>query len=115
MASMQLVGPYRICFDDINDHVRPDVPGVFALGYGGARDTFFVNYIGRSDSDLRARLMDCIGSDALFKFEVSISSRAAFLRECELFHTFRPRGNRLHPARPRGADWTCPRCGFLDL
>jgi hypothetical protein len=27
-----------------------------------------------------------------------------------MFHQFMPAGNFLHPGRPPGADWTCPRC-----
>jgi hypothetical protein len=27
-----------------------------------------------------------------------------------MFHQFMPSGNFLHPSRPQGEDWTCPRC-----
>jgi hypothetical protein len=27
-----------------------------------------------------------------------------------MFHQFMPVGNFLHPGRPAGTDWTCPRC-----
>lgn len=111
---MNLEGPYPLNFDKVASVVRQRRPGVFALGYNGNRGAFYVNYIGRSDADLRQRLLDLIGSDTSFKFAVLDSAEAAFMRECDLFHAFRPRGNRLHPGRPPASGWTCPNCGLLD-
>ncbi len=114
MATMNLQGPYRLAFDAIHAHVAPASPGVFALGYAGPGNVFYVNYIGRADGDLRARLLEFIGSDAGFKFGPSPSAEDAFHRECELFHSFRPPNNRVHPCRPPLTTWSCPRCGLLD-
>ena len=110
MATMNLCGPYRLTYEQVNSVVRPGTPGVFALGYGQGRDVFYVNYIGRSDNDVRTRLLDFIGSDSLFKFREIGSAKDAFLRECELFHAFSPPGNRLHPSRPALSGWRCPHC-----
>jgi len=110
---MNLEGPYLLNFDRIASVVTPRRAGVFALGYNGGGEAFYVNYIGRSDANLRQRLLDLIGSDVSFKFAVSANARAAFMRECELFHAFRPRGNRLHPSRPPASGWTCPNCSLL--
>lgn len=115
MASMNLAGPYPLSFDKVASVVKPRRPGVFALGYKGDGGVFFVNYIGRSDSDLRERLLEFIGSDVSFKFEVAASAQEAFMRECELFHAFRPRGNRMHPSRAPASEWKCPRCALLEL
>jgi len=111
---MNLDGPYRLTFDAVSAVVRSQVSGVFALGYGAAGDVFYVNYIGRSDADLRARLLEFIGSDVAFKFRPTLTPKEAFLRECELFHAFRPPGNRVHPSRPSLSDWQCPRCRLLE-
>lgn len=110
---MHLDGPYKLGFDQINAMVNPDKAGVFALGYGAMGGVFYVNYIGRADDDLRSRLLDFIGSDVEFKFRVIATSKEAFVKECELFHDFRPPGNRLHPVRPPLSGWVCPRCSFL--
>jgi len=80
-----LSGPYRLSFDAIGAAVTRTSAGVFALGHADAGGRFCVNHVGRSDSDIRTRLLDYIGSDALFKFDYFPTSRAAFERECELF------------------------------
>jgi hypothetical protein len=113
MASMNLEGPHNLTYDLITTKVEASKPGVFALGYVGNNDIFYVNYVGRSDGDIRARLLEYIGSDVAFKFAIAESPRLAFVRECELFHKLRPRGNFGHPSRPPVSDWTCPRCSML--
>jgi hypothetical protein len=114
MASTNLEGPYRLMFEDVHAAVPAGAPGVFALGYSGRDGAFYVNYIGRADSDLRNRLLDFIGSDVAFKFKPSETAEEAFHRECEVFHMLRPPGNRVHPARARFTAWSCPRCRLLD-
>jgi hypothetical protein len=105
-----LLGPYRLTFDGINDAVSRQSAGVYALGSNDPSGNFQVKHVGRADSDIRAKLRDCIGSDIMFKFCFFSSARAAFQKECELFHDFSPPGNRIHPGRPRGTNWECPRC-----
>jgi hypothetical protein len=114
MATTNLAGPYPLMFDTVHAVVPHGAPGVFALGYTGRDGAFYVNYIGRSDNDVRARLLDFIGSDVAFKFNHSKSAEEAFRRECEVFHAFRPPANRMHPSRPAFTDWKCPRCSFLE-
>jgi hypothetical protein len=105
-----LLGPYRLTYDGINDAVTRRAAGVFALGRSDPSGNFQVKHVGRSDTDIRSRLCECIGSDTLFKFGFYSSTLAAFEKECELFHDFSPPGNRLHPGRPKGTAWDCPRC-----
>ena len=112
MARLQLEGPYRLAFDEIDKKVGKQNSGVFALGYVAKRD-FYINYVGRSDVDLRGRLLELIGSDVAFKFKSTPTVKEAFLRECELFHLFQPYGNRVHPARPTLSGWSCPHCWML--
>jgi len=105
-----LLGPYRLTFDGINEAVARSSAGVFALGRNDPSGNFQVKHVGRSDSDIRSRLRECIGSDTMFKVGFYSSAQAAFEKECELFHDFSPPGNRIHPGRPKGTTWDCPRC-----
>jgi len=110
MHKTGLAGPYRLTFDAIDSAVARKSPGVFALGHTDTAGRFCVNHVGRSDTDVKGRLRDYIGSASLFKYSYFPSSRAAFEKECELFHDLNPPGNRVHPDRPRGTTWACPRC-----
>jgi hypothetical protein len=110
MIHSGLSGPFRLTYDGIEGAVKRRSPGVYALGYAAPDGKFFVNSIGRCDMDLRARLREHIGSAMLFKYDYFPSPRAAFERECELFHDLRPPGNRIHPDRPKGTTLDCPRC-----
>lgn len=109
-VSTGLFGPYRLTFDGIHEVVSRQSAGVYALGCNDRSGSFQVKHVGRSDDDLRAKLCDCIGSDIMFKFRYFNSARLAFEKECELFHDFSPPGNRIHPGRPKGTTWQCPRC-----
>lgn len=91
--------------------VRRASPGVYWL----RRDPQGpVRYVGRSDADVGGRLRQHAREReyAVFEFEYAPSPRAAFEAECRLFHRYRDTlDNALHPARPPGTDWSCPRCG----
>lgn len=105
-----LLGPYRLTFDGINSAVARQSAGVYALGSMDPHGNFRVKHVGRADSDIRATLCERIGSDVLFKVGFFATARAAFEKECELFHDFSPPGNRIHPGRAKGTNWECPRC-----
>lgn len=110
MTSTGLSGPYQLTFEGIEAAVTHRLPGVYALGHKDRTGRFSIQCIGRSDSDIRARLRDCIGAANFFKFDYFRLDHEAFERECELFHDLQPPGNRVHPDRPRGTTWRCPRC-----
>jgi hypothetical protein len=114
MAQTGLLGPYRLTFDGIQTAIANPMPGVFALGHLDGSGRFCVTRVGRSDDDVSSALRDFIGSENYFKFDVLSSSKAAFEKECGLYHDFSPRGNRIHPARPPQSDWTCPHCRMLN-
>ncbi|MGI9423314.1 MAG: hypothetical protein ACR2PA_08975 [Hyphomicrobiaceae bacterium] len=114
MASAGLNGPYRLCVEGIDLAIRKRSAGVFALGSIDAGGRFCLNRIGRTDDDLRPVLRNFIGSDVLFKYIFTDDNQAAFLKECELFHNFKPSGNFFHPVRPRGTKWSCPICHQSD-
>ena len=64
--------------------------------------------------DVAARLMDHVGDYKRFKFEYYGSAKAAFEKECRLYHDFDPPDNDVHPARSAGKDWKCPVCDIFD-
>jgi hypothetical protein len=113
MAKSGLLGPYKLTYDGIGSAVTRTSAGVFALGHTDANGTFRIHHIGRSDRDVGERLRDFIGSNTMFKYGYSSSAKAAFEKECALFHDFSPPGNRLHPDRPSGTNFECPRCRFF--
>jgi hypothetical protein len=110
MANTGLLGPHRLSFDAIEAAIVDGSPGVFALGRIDSGGKFCVNHVGRADADIKVRLRDFIGSDSLFKYDYYRSAEAAFRKECELFHDVRPPRNLVHPGRPKGTSWECPRC-----
>ena len=110
MAKSRLHGPYKLNFDTIDAAITRNAAGVYALGYTNTEGQFCINHVGRADRDMKSTLRNCIGSATLFKFSFFSTSKAAFERECELFHDLAPPGNRVHPGRPQGTSWACPRC-----
>lgn len=110
MASLGMQGPYKLDTETIEAKVTRTSPGNYALGR--KKGTFLVGYVGRSDSDVRARLKSWVGKTRrpLFKFSYATSPKAAFDKECENYHDFNPPDNDVHPDRPDGTDWHCPRC-----
>jgi len=113
-AKTGLLGPYRLNFDTIDAAITRSSAGVYALGYASPEGKFCINHVGRADSDVKGKLRNCIGSATLFKFGYLPTSKAAFERECELFHDLSPPGNRVHPGRAPGSSWACPRCRIFD-
>jgi hypothetical protein len=113
MPNSGLHGPRALTAKDIDDVVVGVGPGAYALGRS-TPDTFYIDYVGRSDSDLNARLKQWVGEKYThFKYGFLPSSQDAFFKECHLFHDFGETNldNKVHPARPNGTNWTCPRCG----
>ena len=113
MASSGLRGSFPLTAQGISNNVTKVSPGAYALGHT-KDDTFYLRYVGRSDSDVAGRLHDHVGSYKRFKFEYLPSAKAAFEKECRLFHGFSPPDNTNHPARPSGSGWECPRCTTFD-
>lgn len=109
-APTSLAGPYELFFDRLANVVPERTCGVFALGHVDRAGIFRVQCVGRDDVDLRDRLRELIGSSTSFKFATTETAHEAFLRECELFHTFQPPRNFNHPIRPAGSGWTCRLC-----
>jgi hypothetical protein len=110
MPSLQMCGPYALHANLIDALVTQSSAGNYALGHTDVEGAFRVWYVGRSESDLNALLHHNIERCDQFKFSYATSPREAFVKECQNYHDFNPPGNNGHPARPDGANWTCPRC-----
>jgi hypothetical protein len=110
VALPNLSGPYALTNDGIDSAVKQTSAGAYALGYLQG-NTYYIQRVGRSDVDLNKRLHDYVGDYKQFKAAYSSSPYQAFLAECELWHEYGNRtSNPLHPDRPNGTDWKCPRC-----
>ncbi len=113
MPESGLFGPHPLNEGSITAVVKGIGAGAYALGREDANGTFYVNYVGRSDSDLGKRLKDHVGNYQSFKYGFFLrTANGAFLAECRLFHDFGAYtlDNKVHPARPQGSDWKCPHC-----
>lgn len=98
--------------------MRGTGPGAYALGRQ-VGETFYVDYVGRSDADLNGRLKDWVSSKYThFKHGFLETAKAAFEHECKMFHDFGGTAkldNKVHPARPQGTNPKCPVSGCSDL
>jgi hypothetical protein len=115
MVLATLSGPYRLEIDEIRDVLPAGWPGVYALGYLDQDDAFCITYVDCSYDDLAQELIAKVGTSTLFKAHRCHSAEDAFQKVCELYHTFRPFGNFLHPDRPKGVKWACPICVPVPL
>ncbi len=114
--STGLLGSYTLNAETVDKKVTRTSPGAYALGKL-RETTFIVKYIGRSDTDVNSRLKDWIGKYPYFKFIYYGSAKAAFEKECNLYHDWgesKSLDNDIHPQRPAGTNWKCPRCNIFD-
>lgn len=116
MPNTGLEGPYHLSLERIDEVVTETSPGVYVLEREKDPNSFIMNYVGRSDDDVNDRLKDWVDESGYkrFKFAYFGSPKAAFEKECKIYHDFSgPNGkldNEKHPQRPEGTNWQCPRC-----
>ena len=70
-------------------------------------------YVGRSDIDLRGRLLQhcAAGLADYFSYDVHRTAQTAFDVECSLWHALAgPLANAIHPDAPDGSGARCPFC-----
>ena|SRR3989344_5662622 len=119
MANTGLKGSFPLTTDSIDENVTRTSPGTYVLGHNND-NTFIVEYVGRSDSDVNTRLKQWVDKNySRFKFDYFDSLKAAFEKECNIYHDFGgPSGkldNDKHPQRPEGSSWQCPRCNVFKV
>ncbi len=116
MAKLNMDGPYDLTNEKIDKVITKTSAGNYALGYVNDK-TFYVKYVGRADRDVNGRLKNWVGNYKSFKFSYASSPKAAFEKECENYHDFgenKKLDNDIHPDRPDGSSWKCPRCVNFD-
>jgi hypothetical protein len=113
MAQNGLQGPFALTDRTIDQEVVQNQPGVYVLEESADLVNFRVVYVGRSDTNLNNQLHVHVGSYKRFRYQHCGSAQAAFEKECALYHDFEPRENPIHPQRPSGTQWKCPRCNLL--
>lgn len=109
-------GPFPRSEIDKRVKLGPSI-GVYVWGVIDDDGDLRVRYVGRSDSNqkgLNGRLHDYDGDDYAgwthFKFDYFPDERAAFERESEIWHDFNlANRGQIHPRRPDGATYPCPR------
>jgi hypothetical protein len=113
--SIQLSGPFPLTIQSVDASVTKMSPGVYALGYM-QNQTFMIQRVGRSDTDLNARLKadEYVGKYREFKAYYYPDAESAFHAECELWHTFGGTLNPNHPARPTGKTYKCRHCRLFN-
>ena len=112
-----LWGPYSLDIDTIDAEVKKkNSAGAYALGHVNKEGEFVPKYVGRSDDDINGRLKKWVGSEySKFKFKYYDSPKAAFEKECNLYHDWKNQlDNKQHPDRPDGTNWKCPRCNVFN-
>lgn len=66
MRSLEMRGSYPLNEEAIDEQLTCTSPGNYALGYLDGED-FTVFYVGRSDSDVRERLHEWVGTSSRFE------------------------------------------------
>lgn len=116
MPSTGMGNSFRLDTTNIINNV-PETLGAYVLGFQKP-DTFIVSYVGRSDINLRDRLLKHIGERYTdFKFQCLTSKEETFYKECNLYHDFgesKLLDNKEHPDRPGGTNYQCPRCNIFS-
>ena len=116
MKKLEMQGPFSFTRENIDVLITLTKPGNYALGYVDEDKIFRVQYVGRADTDVKARLKNHLGEKySAFKFSYATSSKAAYEKECQNFHDFGgPEGklvNKIHQDLPDNSkNWKCPVC-----
>jgi hypothetical protein len=107
-VSVALALAHRLTPDVIRTFVPAAQPGTYRLHRHGG-----VVYLGRSDTDLRRRLLEhaLARRGDHFTWHVHSSAWAAWIDECSQWHDLPGLAeNLVHPARPDSSDDRCPFC-----
>jgi len=113
MAQNGLQGPFALSDQVIDEEVSQIRPGAYVLEESADLVNFRVVYVGRSDINLNNQLHVHVGTYKRFRYQYCSSAQAAFEKECALYYDFEPRDNPVHPQRPAGTQWKCPRCNLF--
>lgn len=115
MKNLDMDGPFVLTQEVIDDIIPEGLPGNYAYGYIDETDnSFVVQYVGRSDTNLKERICHGIGQYEWFKASIANSAQDAFYKECRNYHDFGGEegflDNKIHPAKPERGLGFCPIC-----
>jgi hypothetical protein len=110
VAENGLNGPFPLRTPDIEGEITQTSAGVYMLDRSHEDGPFHVSYVGRSDTDLKARLQEHGARYKRFKYEYHATPEEAFAKECALYHQYNPPSTIAHPPRPNGSKWKCALC-----
>jgi len=80
MASLKMNGPYDYNIPTLDKEISHIKSGDYALGHLDLKNTFVIEYVGRSDSDVRGSLIGHMSSKYQnFKYSYAISRKASNL------------------------------------
>jgi|TARA_Y100000310_G_C20683511_1_gene817540 hypothetical protein len=101
----------KLCKPVVDGIVSNGLVGVYCLGEKSPKG-FHVGYVGRSDTDLRRRLLQHVqsGKFSYFYFVQTETIFDAFRIECREWHRFFELGNAIHPDAPKNLPYICPYC-----
>src|SRR5271157_389139 len=111
-SKLDMKGSFRLDNETIDEKVISNKPGNYRLGHRNAsKDTFIVEYVGRSDDNLNRRLHEWVGEGyKRFKMRYAVNPKEAFENECREYHHYSDLDNEDHPQRPKGTNLNCPYC-----
>lgn len=109
--SLGMNGSYAFNSSTVKSTVSKDMKGNYALGHADG-DTFYPQYVGRSDTDLQEELIARLETHPhpRFKFSYASSVKEAYEKECQNYHDFKVPENDIHPASPKGLNLRCHIC-----
>ena len=116
MATLEMAGPFSYTRETIDEVIPDGYPGNYALGhYDTVKNTFYVQYVGRADKNLRDRIGHSIGKYSHFMASIAENVIEAFQKECQNWHDFGGEkgklDNKIHPDKPDGEKLAfCPVC-----
>ena len=100
--------------NNVSQNVERQSKGSYQLGFIDPGGDFLPLYPGRSDTDVRRRLLEHARAAIFthFRFFPTRRVKEAYLRECRDYHLLREQGitNIIHPRRPRHLHYECPFC-----
>lgn len=115
MRTLNMDGPFELNQEVINELIPDELPGNYAYGYIDEEDgSFVVQYVGRSDTNLKERICHGINNYPYFKASIANSAQEAYYKECQNYHDFGGEegllDNKIHPATPERGLGLCPVC-----
>ena len=102
---------YKLTKSVISSLFEKSKIGIYVLG-NYTNDYFKVGYVGRSDTDLRYRLLQHSKNNqySYFYYIATNTIFEAFKLECREWHRFFNIKNSIHPDAPNNIPYICPYC-----